>query len=277
MPRRPSIPDPPKTPNEFFGVELFNYRKLAGLGRVALGELLGYTEQWIGQIESGKYPPSEDFANDCDTFFETNGSFHRKWEWIKKVERLQIYLPGFAECLEREKEAVVIHAFELSAVSGILQTPEYAREQIEKDGSVLPEKVNEVVESRMARKEILTGEDPCHLVAVFDETVLRRQVGGPEVMRGQIEYLINAAERHNITIQIVPFSRGSYPGTMGSFEILGFEGEPDVVYAEGHLDGQLVQRADHVRGYSLRYDRIRALALPADETLKLLHEILESM
>ncbi|WP_019630967.1 helix-turn-helix domain-containing protein [Actinomadura atramentaria] len=277
MPRRPSIPDPPTSPNEFFGVELYNYRKLAGLGRVALGELLGYTEQWIGAVESGKNQPSEDFANDCDTFFKTNGSFHRKWEWIKKLERLQILPPGFPQFLEKEEEAVVLHVFETMFVTGILQTPEYARELIEKDGTVTLDKVEEMVETRMARKTLLTDDDPCHLVAIFDEMALRRRIGDSEVMRGQIEHLIEMAQRHNVTIQVVPGSAGAYPGLPGAFEILGFEDEPDAVYVEGHLDGQLILRGDQVRGYSLRYDRIRALALTADETLRLLHDILESM
>ncbi|MES9541064.1 Scr1 family TA system antitoxin-like transcriptional regulator [Actinomadura sp. NPDC000600] len=245
MPRRPRDLEVPKTPIEYFGAELRACREAAGLGRPQLGARLGYSPQWVGQIERGDNAPSEDFAKDCDTFFETKGAFLRLWEWIQRLGHLQILPPGFAEFLQREARARVIHKFEAMVVTGLFQTREYAYEQL-KAGRT-PEEVDELVATRLDRQAILQGEEPCHLVVVFDEYAIRRPVGGPEVMRGQIQHLIELADRMNVTLQIVPSAKGSYPGVMGAFTVLRFEEEPDLAYVEGHVGGQLIERGGTVR------------------------------
>ncbi|MDL4817981.1 helix-turn-helix domain-containing protein [Actinomadura opuntiae] len=275
MPRRPRDLGIPKNPVEYFAAELRACREAADLGRPQLAAKLGYSPQRIGQVESGTSAPSENFAKDCDTFFETKGSFHRIWEWIQDLGYLLILPPGFAEFLEREAVARVIHTFEAMAVTGLFQTQDYAYAQL-KDGRT-PEETEELVTTRLARQSILEGEDACHVVVVFDEYALRRPVGGPEVMRGQLQHLINLADRLNVTLQIVPSAKGSYPGVMGAFMLLGFDEGPDVAYVEGHVGGQLIERTDTVRAYARRLDLIRGAALSADESVKLLHEILEGL
>ncbi|TYC11529.1 helix-turn-helix domain-containing protein [Actinomadura syzygii] len=275
MPRRPRDLEVPKTPVEYFGAELRACREGANLGRPQLAAKLGYTPQWVGQIERGESAPSEDFAKDCDTLFETKGVFVRIWEWIQRLGHLQILPPGFPEFIRREAEASVIHSFEAMAVTGLFQTPEYAYEQLKT--SRTPEEAEKLVETRLSRQAILSGEDPCHVVVVFDEYAVRRPVGGPEVMRGQVQHLIDLADPLNVTMQIVPSAKGSYPGVMGAFTILRFDEEPDAAYVEGHVGGQLIERRSTVRAYALRFDLIRGAALSTDESLKLLEAILESL
>lgn len=275
MPRRPRELGVPKTPVDYFGAELRAHREMAGLGCPQFAAKLGYSPQRIGQIERGDGAPSENFAKDCDTFFETKGTFFRIWEWIQRVGQIQLLPPGFAEFLQREAVARVIHTFEAMAVTGLFQTREYAYEQLK--AGRMPEEAEELVATRLARQAILEGEDPCHVVVVFDEYALRRPVGGKEVMHGQIEHLIALSDRLNVTLQIVPSAKGSYPGVMGAFMILGFDEEPDVAYVEGHVGGQLLERAGTVRAYALRFDLIRGAAMSTDESLKLLHTILEDL
>ncbi|MFA1539185.1 helix-turn-helix domain-containing protein [Actinomadura monticuli] len=265
----------PKTPVEYFGAELRAHREMAGLGCPQLAAKLGYSPQRIGQVERGDSPPSENFAKDCDTFFETKGTFFRIWEWIQRVGHLHLLPPGFAEFLQREAAARVIHKFEAMAVTGLFQTREYACEQL-KTGRT-PEETEKLVATRLARQAILEGEDPCHAVVVFDEYALRRPVGGAEVMRGQIQHLIDLSDRLNVTLQIVPSATGAYAGLPGAFTLLRFEDDPDVAYVEGHMSGQLIERAGAVRAYALVFDLIRGVALPTGETLKLLHAILEDL
>lgn len=101
MPRRPRELGTPQSPADYFGAELRAYREAAGLSRPQLSEELGYTAQWIGQIEQRKSTPSEEFAKDCDTFFTTNGAFHRLWEWLRLTGQLQLLPPGFPDFVER--------------------------------------------------------------------------------------------------------------------------------------------------------------------------------
>ncbi|MEU5877900.1 helix-turn-helix transcriptional regulator [Spirillospora sp. NPDC047279] len=275
MPRRPRDPGVPQSPTEYFGTELRAHREATGLTRPKLAEQLGYTPQWIGQVEAGKSTPSEDFAKDCDTFFQTNGTFHRIWTWIQLLGRLKVLPPGFPDFLEREAEATVMHIFETMVITGLFQTPEYAYEVL-KTGQKL-EVVEQRLATRMERQRLLEREAPPHIVAVFDEGTIRRPVGDRDIMRGQIERLIELAERPNITVQIVPSSRGSYAGLPGPFIILGFDDEPDVVHVGGYLEAQLIEHPAAVREYGIQFDLIRGAAMSTDDSLELLREILESL
>jgi transcriptional regulator with XRE-family HTH domain len=275
MPRRPSDPGVPQTPADYYGAELRAYREAVELSRPQLAELLGYTPQWIGQVEQGTSAPSEDFAKDCDTFFKTNGTFYRLWKWNKLIGQLHILPPGFPDFLKRESEAVIIHIFENMVITGLLQTPEYAREVL-KEGRT-PDETEQLVSTRVERQSLLDGEDAPHIVAVFDEGAILRPVGDEEVMRRQISHLIELAERPNITLQIVPSTVGAYAGVMGAFMLLSFEDEPDAAYIEGHLGGQLLDRSRTVREYDRRFDLIRGVALSVDDSLKLLRAMLEKL
>jgi transcriptional regulator with XRE-family HTH domain len=276
MPRRPRDPGVPQSPADYFGAELRAYREAAGLSRPQLAELLGYTPQWIGQIEQGTSVPSEDFARDCDTYFQTNGTFYRLWKWIKLVDQLHILPPGFPDFLKLEAEAVSMHKFEAMAVTGLFQTPAYAFEILKAGRST--EEAERLVVTRLERQEIITGGNAPGIVVVLDEGAVRRPIGSREIMREQVEHLIGLAERHNITMQIVPSSKGAYAGVMGAFTLLAFDDDqPDIAYIDGHVGGQIIERSGTVRAYKLRFDLIRGAALSADDSLKLLHAVLEGL
>ncbi|GAA2131608.1 helix-turn-helix domain-containing protein [Actinomadura napierensis] len=275
MPRRPRDPGVPSSPTEYFGTELRAYREAAGLSRPELAEKLGYTPQRIGQVESGQNGPSEDFAKDCDTCFGTNGAFHRIWEWMQRFGRLAVLPPGFPDFIEREREAEVMHIFETMVITGLLQTPEYAYEVLIEGRT--SEQAKQLVATRMERQSVLERENPPHLVVVLDEAAIRRPIGNVDVMRGQIQHLIDMAQRHHIMLQIVPSDRGSYAGLPGAFMVLSFAYDSDIVHVGGYLGAQLIDHVDAVRTYGLQFDLIRGAAKSADESLELLQAILESL
>lgn len=274
MPRKPRDPGVPKSPADYLGAELRAYREAAGLSRPDLAEKLGCTPQWVGQIELSTSAPSEAFAQDLDTFFATNGAFHRLWEWTKRTSRIQMLPPGFPDFLQREAEASIIYIFEAMIIPGLFQTRDYAHEVLR--AGRRPDDVEQLVELRLSRQEILDDEDPPCVVAVLDEGSVLRTVGGPEVMRDQIRHLAELAGRPNITIQIVPISKGAYAGVMGAFMLLSFDDAADSAYIEGHTGGQLIDHIPTVRGHALRFESIRGTAMSADHSLALLNEILEN-
>jgi Domain of unknown function (DUF5753) len=253
-----------------FAAELAAWR--GELSKVELAETLGYTPQLIGQLEAGKNIPSRKFAEDADTYFSTNGLFVRLWKLITETRHLAAFPPGFPDFVALEARASVMYVFEPSVVTGIFQSRDYAYEVMKSGRS--PEEIEQLVTKRMERQEILARPRPPRIVAVFDEMAVQRLIGGHEVMRGQIERLVEIAEEPAITLQIVPISKGSYAGLMGAFTIMGFDDTPDVVYIEGHIGGQLIADGAIVREYTLRYDLIRGAAMSADESLKLLRESL---
>jgi transcriptional regulator with XRE-family HTH domain len=270
----PAQRDPYESPAiRAFANELVAWR--GSMSKVELAETLGYTPQLLSQFEAGKNIPSEKFAEDLDTYFQTNGLFHRLWKLIRDTRHLLRLPPGFSDFLEREAESSTLYAFEFSVIGGLFQTREYAYEVLKIGRS--PEEVEPLVDKRMDRKEILARPKPPRIVAVFDDAAVRRMIGGPDVMRGQISHLIELAKRPNITLQIVPGSTGCYAGLCGAFTILSFESGPDLVYIEGQAGGQLISETACVQEHTVRFDLIRGAAMSADESLKLLHDILEGL
>ncbi|WP_084265946.1 helix-turn-helix domain-containing protein [Actinomadura macra] len=275
MPRRPRDPGVPSSPVEYFGAELRAHRESVGLSRPQLAEKLGYTPQWIGQIESGQNGPSEDFAKDCDTCFKTNGTFYRIWEWTQRFGRLAVLPPGFPDFIEREAKADLMHIFEAMVITGLFQTPEYAYEVLRLGKA--SEAVEQLVATRMERQSILKCATPPHIVAIFDEGAIRRPVGNADVMGGQVQHLISVAELPHVTLQIVPTAKGAYAGLAGAFTIMSFRDDSDVVHVGGYVGGQIIDHPNAVREYEVSFDLIRGAALATDDSLNMLHTILESL
>ena len=258
-----------------FAAELEVWRRMAGLSKAEVAEALGYTPQLIGQLEAGKNIPSKKFAEDTDTYFDTNGVFVRLWKLINDTRHLAALPPGFSDYVAREGDASRMYFFEPSVVKGLFQTPGYAYEVLKSGRS--EDEIEQLVAKRMERQEILRRPGPPRIVAIFDEGVVRRMIGSPQVMREQIGRLIEEAIRPYVTLQIVPSDTGAYAGLPGAFTILGFDDSPDLVYTEGHVGGQVIADPQTVREYALRYDLIRGAAISAVDSLKLLHEVLESL
>ncbi|MFC4054314.1 helix-turn-helix domain-containing protein [Actinomadura syzygii] len=257
----------------FFGGELRRMRDKAGLTGKQLADALGCTPQWISMMESGR-KLSEQSAHDLDTFFQTDGTFHRHWKLASEIEVQFILPPGFPEYLEYEKEATSYRIFSALLINGLFQTEDYTRSiLLASDGS----NVAELTAKRMERQAVLTRENPPHTWLVLDETVLRRIVGSPAIMREQLNYLLTASERINTMIQVVPNGSGYHAGLGGEFTILGFEDRVDLAYTESAGEGLLIERAARVRDKVVRWDLLRGYALPVEESRALIRTVMESL
>jgi Domain of unknown function (DUF5753) len=120
----------------------------------------------------------------------------------------------------------------------------------------------------MNRQRVLTRDEPLALAVILDEAVLYHQVGGPEVMRRQSRYLVEAGDRPNIALQVLPNAVGAHPAVLGSFEIASFPGlaATDVVHLENLTGSMYVEREGDVFRYTLAFDQLRRLALSAEES-----------
>ncbi|XRQ04247.1 helix-turn-helix domain-containing protein [Actinomadura welshii] len=256
----------------FFGTELRRKREAAGLTGKQLADALGCTPQWISTMESGR-KVSEQSAIDLDTYFKTDGYFHRTWKLANELE-LQTHLPpGFTEYAEREKDASSIRVYSALLLSGLFQTPDYARAIISADRAT---GVNEVVEKRIERQAVLLRDPPPFVWFTIDETVLHRSIGNREVMRQQLSFLLELDQSPNIMINVVPQSAGYHAGLGGSFQILSFQGS-DLAYSEAAGVGTLISRPDRVAGFVVRWDMIRAHALPIAESRTMIRSVMESL
>jgi transcriptional regulator with XRE-family HTH domain len=132
-----------------------------------------------------------------------------------------------------EQAARLIRSYDVQFVSGLLQTPEYARAVFSLPGASPGERAERQLAVRMRRQEILHRADPPHLWAVIDESALRRPVGGTAVMRAQIEHLLEISQLRHVNIQVLPFRVAGH-AVGGPVILLRFAGDqlPDVVYLE---------------------------------------------
>jgi hypothetical protein len=162
-----------------------------------------------------------------------------------------------------EAEATGIYNYEAQVVPGLLQTAEYASAVIQAEGIYEDDEVHgQRVAVRMARQAVLTRDPPPKLSVILDEAVLRRQIGGPDVMRRQLTTLAEANERKMITVQVLPFSAGAHRGLAGSFIILEFarDGEHPLVYSDGLTNGVFRSRPDELRSYWMSFEALRTAA-----------------
>lgn len=141
--------------------------------------------------------------------------------------------------------------------------------------------MNTLVEIRMRRQEQLDRDDPPLLFFILDEAVVRRLIGGKDVMRRQIRYLIEMAAKPHVTIEVVPFSAGTHPGLSGPFVIVEFPdpGDDDVLYLEtrGDLIRGGISEEGEASVYREVFEQLRRLSLGSDGSVEYLGKLADEM
>nr|WP_260407676.1 helix-turn-helix transcriptional regulator [Planomonospora venezuelensis] len=247
------------------------YRQEAGLTQSKLASRAGFALGTISMAETGRRPPTEDFARRCDEALGVDGALIRIKEMIDNVSaRLPAWFRPWAEI---EQTAEVLRTWEPLIVPGLLQTEEYARALFSGEPRVSAGGVERDVAARMERQRILEREDPPMLWVVLDEGVLGRCIGGDAVMAAQLGRLLEAAELPHVTVQVLPFEAGSTVGLLGGFVIAQVRGLANTAYMESAGQGQVTDRPDDVADITTKYEAIRAEALPQRASLKLVREM----
>lgn len=247
-----------------------------------VGESLHWSGSKVSRIETAKQIVSPDDVRELVTRYGlgpdeiekyvaiARKAKERDW-WQKYDDVLPEWFEGY---LGLEAEASKISTYESDLVPGLLQTEQYA-------AAVLgvfplrttPEEMERAVDLRRERQARLVEENPLILDAVISETVLRRPIGGPEVMRQQLAHLVSMVERPNITVRLLPFTAAEHPGINGAFSVLEFP-DPDsgrIVTVETMTSTLYVERTRDVGTYRLAFDQIRSAALAPDETADMIN------
>jgi hypothetical protein len=173
----------------------------------------------------------------------------------------------YDEYLALEAEAVTMAEWEAQVVPGLLQTDEYARAVIEVGADIAnPETIQRRLALRMARQAVLTRDPPPRLSVVLDESVLRREVGGREVLDRQLQHLFDASHRPGVELLVMPFTVGAHAALTESFVIFDFEIDTraPVVHSEGLTGGQFRTEPDDVRVYRGAFEDLRRRALAVE-------------
>ncbi|TQK51787.1 helix-turn-helix protein [Streptomyces sp. SLBN-118] len=260
--------DPSASPLDYYGSELRRLREDAGLKQGELGVSVFCTASLVGQIETARKVPTRDFSERVDAALGTGGVFSRL---VGLVLRSQ--LPSwFQAYAEMEAKAAYISTFQAQLVYGLLQTSDYARAVL---GVRTEGNLDARVAARMERQRILERENPPLSWVVLSEAVLHQEVGGRDVMRNQLTHLLGLRGREWVQVQILPFEAGAHAGQMGSFNLLRFEDDPDLVYTEDFVRGHMTANPQALREGSLRYDHLQAAALSVEDSAALIARVME--
>ena len=192
------------------------------------------------------------------------------WDSISKdalVEDMLSYV-------ELESEATAVLTFQIDLIPGLLQTPEYAgaigKAYVPRASARV---VRERVDARTKRQERLTGDNPINVEAVIAESALRIQVGGPAVMRQQLERLVELADLPNVDLRVIP-TTGAYPAMGTPFSILSFAaGYPDVGYIDLLDKGVYLERDDDIEPYRTNFAGLQQVALTSRKSRTVIAEI----
>jgi transcriptional regulator with XRE-family HTH domain len=271
------------------GQQLRALREGAGVTLAEAAEAIRGSTSKISRLETGQSPFRQRDVADLLTRYGVTDVEER--DTVLSAAR-QASVPGWwraygdtlpawlATYVDLEDAAQLIRTYELQLVPGVLQTEGYARAVISRGlASSPPEVIEERVRLRMSRQQLLTREGAPDLWVVIDEAVLRRAVGGPDVMRAQIEHLIDTAKTPNVTVQLLPFSAGLHSADGGAFTLLRFaEPElPDVVYVERLISGVLLDRREEVDRYTAVMNQLSVESATPDDTVDILTGLLEEV
>ncbi|ASU81481.1 XRE family transcriptional regulator [Nocardiopsis gilva YIM 90087] len=177
-----------------------------------------------------------------------------------------------------ESEASVISTYQPIVIPGLLQTRGYAAASASAS-LTRPEEINRTVDARIARQEVLAGEQPPTVRAIIDESTLHRLPVEDGVAAGQIRHLIDQAQNPDITIQVLPFSAGLHPGISGPFVLLDFPDEMDapIAFLEARTDALFLEEDDEVKEYRQVFDRLQAIAKSQSESIELMESLINKL
>lgn len=258
------------------GLELRRHREAAGLTIEMVAERLECSTSKISRIETGHNGATPRDVRDMLTFYGVVGPAADDLIQVARDARQRGWWHLYGTVLTGayvglEAAASWVYGYEAQAIPGLLQTQGYARAMIRNAARPLPSgsDIDRRIHVRMARQSLITQDDPLDLWVVLDETVFHRLVGGAQVMAEQFDRLIAESDRPNVTIQVLPFTAGAHPAMDGSFTILGYEepADPDVVFSENAAGGLFLEKEEELRRYHQIFDHLRAMALPADESV----------
>jgi transcriptional regulator with XRE-family HTH domain len=234
-----------------------------------LAKTLNVARSTISRLENGEAKLTDKQAAKIDKKWRTGGFFTIAL-WYARLGHDPNWLKNLAEF---ERRASVIYNYDGQLVPALLQTPDYAR-------ALLLAGRNKNLESdldkRMARQTILDKPEPPELSVLLSESVLDIPVGGPAIMRAQLEHLLQMATRPNIVVRVVPREAGAHEGLDGPFKVFTVN-EGDVGFVEAPTGGRLVPQRDEAYELRARFERIGHVALPVHSSRRLIESLMEAM
>ncbi|WP_151773384.1 helix-turn-helix domain-containing protein [Streptomyces abyssomicinicus] len=268
------------------GSHLRRLREARGITREAAGYSIRASESKISRMELGRVSFKARDVEDLLTLYGIEDEAERGallslvkeantagW-WHSYTDVLPHWFPTYVGL---EGAASMIRGYEVQFVHGLLQTEDYAHAVVSRGLSDAPAEVDRRVALRLERQKYLVSEHAPQFRIVLDEAALRRPYGGRQVMRGQLQHLIEVSEWPNVRLQVMPFGFGGHAGESGSFTILSFPESDlsDVVYLEQLTSALYLDKREDVVQYERAIDELMRDSPGPEESRDILRGLLQ--
>ncbi|QBI55254.1 helix-turn-helix domain-containing protein [Streptomonospora litoralis] len=277
MPRKPTVRA------RGLGAELKELRLQSGLTTREAGDRAGWSHTMISRIEIGKRGvTTEEIAtllaiyqvkgDDRDRLIELAREAHRPGWWESSESSLPSQL---AALISFESQATAITDVALILVPGLLQTSGYTRAVMAATG--IEKNVAETrVAARLGRQAILKGEDGPSLQAFIDEAVLRRPLGGGEVMTNQLDHLVESSKDPRVCIRVLPQTSAGHIALNGPFTVLEFKKAQPLVHLEHRRSSLFLDEPRDIDAFRADVATLTETALDPAESVDLMTEIAQN-
>lgn len=273
------------------GGELLRLRDASGKTQQQAAATINATQSKIVKMERGWVPMRDpDIRMLCEFYGADDRRTVARLSELARLDRERRKAKGWwqhspdagalAEYIAMEDAASQLRTWQLSLIPGLLQTADYARSLAVSDGVWEdPDDIERIVEVRMKRQERLHGDNPLNVYAIVWEAALRQLVGGPDVMRAQLEHLLKVSELPNVRLQVLPFRTGGHPCVTGSFNIMSFADAEavDVVHVDTIASTVWVENEEEGSVYASFFDRTARLGLAQHDAVRLIERISQEM
>ncbi|GHA17533.1 transcriptional regulator [Streptomyces canarius] len=253
------------------GRQLRLRREAVALRAADFARAVGYSEDMVYKVESGKRIPRPEYLDKADKVLDAGGLLAAMKEDVEKVR----YPKKVRALAELESKAVELQLYDPLNIHGLLQTPEYARALLQmRRPAYTDDVVERGVGGHIARKVLFERDPAPEISFVQDEWSLRRPLGGRKVLRQQLEHLLEVGQLRNVEIQVMPMDREEHAGVAGGIEVLKFADGSAVGRSPAVANGRRVEDPKHLRILELRYGIIRAQALTPRESTTFIEHLL---
>ncbi|NJQ15139.1 helix-turn-helix domain-containing protein [Streptomyces bohaiensis] len=266
--------NPEASPEAAYGARLRSAREARGWRQDDLADRIGYSGRHVSGVETTRKSPSRPFSVAVDIALELVGtaeSFERQWGEIRHGALLN----GFPEYVVHEGRAVEIRLYDVGIIPGLLQTPEYAQAQEDghvERGAITGEQASERVAFLAGRQAALFRPKPPMMFVVMDESCLHHAVGGPSVMRAQLQHLVDVAARPNWIIQVAPHSLGARRSFNLPVNLLTLTDRSVICYAESQSQGHLDRSSASVMPMLTAYHQLQGEALSPAASVAMINQ-----
>lgn len=259
------------TPRQFLGQELARARLGAGFKSAqALADHLGYERTVVAKAESGERVPSDPVLTAWTQACGLDTDHYQRLAELARTSDGPV--PSWFETwLEAEREAHTLRYWQPLIIPGLFQTESYARTLFLAAGAD-DTQADDLVKSRLERQVILDSPESPHVVAVLDESVLRRLIGSPQTMAEQLEHLAERASLPQVSVQVVPAGNGANAGLSGGFALASCDGAPDTLRMEA-IEDVTAENRTLIRHATVVFDLVRGDALPRGASRTLIMEV----